>query len=112
MPASLSPDVKSEPQLVCALCGDKRTIDAMLDEALDSRFGGELYYAASKGGEPPLAECSECWRNALLVDTGECLGCGATRRLRACAVCGEMFASSVLFSEALCDYHRWTADRE
>jgi hypothetical protein len=115
--ALLIPDPSSKSaeegtQLTCTLCGNKRTIDAMLDEALDSRFGGELYYAASKGGEPPVVECRDCGRDAVLLETGNCLACRATRHHRACAVCGEVFASSALFGEVLCDYHRWTSDRE
>jgi len=113
----LKPTNPYEPHLQsiefhCSSCGDYSLFEDLAESAAEECFGTEMYLSMTNGGEPPLATCHECGKEAFLTQDGVCIACGATLDYNECAVCGASLGTEEQDFNGLCSYHHWQAMKD
>lgn len=88
----------------CTACGDSMDLEDIIESALDECFGADAYYAASKGGEPPLDYCEQCCGETFIVEDDVCGKCGSGRRYKQCVRCTQGLSGEEQQFGGLCSY--------
>lgn len=78
-----------EDTFVCTACTGEMNYEQVVMPALQDCFGADLYYAASKGGEPPLDYCEECNLESWIAIDGLCAICGTRHSAEICVRCSQ-----------------------
>jgi DNA-directed RNA polymerase subunit RPC12/RpoP len=95
----------SEVAFQCRSCGERILFSDAIEKMLEHFFFGELYLAASEGGEPPLYQCDECMLDSFVVEEHRCVACGAELVYSSCDVCGNQLGPDEQGNRGLCHYH-------
>ena len=80
---------RDEIQLVCSQCGETAGTEEVFEDALERALELKAYEAMTDGGERPLENCPECFRDTFIVDEGQCINCELSLEGRVCKLCGE-----------------------
>jgi transcription elongation factor Elf1 len=92
--------------LRCLACGERTETNEVIAKALVTHLYGELYLAASQGGEPPIADCPSCEMETIVYEEDACVNCGAAMPHATCAVCHrDLTLDEMSNSDHLCGYH-------
>lgn len=113
----LKPTSPNEPHIQsivfhCSLCAEDSLFGDLAESAAEECFFTEMYLSMTDGGEPPLAICHECGKEAFLTQDKVCIACGATFDYNECAVCGTLLGTEEQDSNGLCGYHHWQAMKD
>ncbi|WP_321903936.1 hypothetical protein [Paraburkholderia tropica] len=108
------PDVENLEQLVfhCASCGKGSDFDNVIEAAVDDCYAGEIYVAATDGGDPPVGTCPECTKETFIVAEGRCIACSGKLEFTRCLICSASLGPDDQDNNGLCSYHAWQADRD
>lgn len=110
-------DRENEDQLTadfrCVACSYEPPVEAVVSRALGQYYYTDLYLAATDGGEPPLADCPQCFEGAIILEEGFCAGCGYDVPAAQCAVCHKPLSIDEMEnSTSLCGYHLYVAEKD
>lgn len=73
----------------CARCGSLITYAEAVEAIVTKIHYADLYYAATKGGEAPIYDCSQCGHFTYVIEDELCLLCLENSPARGCAECGS-----------------------
>lgn len=80
---------RDEVQLVCSQCGETAETEDVFEDALERALEWKAYVAMTDGGDRPLENCPECFRNTFIVGEEQCVNCDLSLEGRVCKLCGE-----------------------
>ena len=105
---------RDEVQFVCSQCGETAETEDVFEDALERALEWKAYEAMTDGGDPPLENCPECFRNTFIVDEGQCVNCDLSLEGRKCALCGEALSiDDYRCSEGYyCGYHQYVLSKD
>jgi hypothetical protein len=104
-------DSSHEIALQCISCGEEQSPESHVPRALASALSGEAYIAMTDGGDPPVARCPECGKNAFLTEQWRCVLCGAEPD-RKCALCSNPIPVEELDSSPHCGYCEYMMNKD
>ena len=105
---------RDEVRLVCSQCGETAETEEVFEDALERALELNAYEAMKDGGDSPLENCPECFRNTFIVDEGQCVNCDLNLEGRKCGLCGEAFSiDDYRYSEGYyCSYHQYVMSKD
>lgn len=99
--------------LRCLGCGERLPTNEVVAKTLVTHLYGDLYLAATQGGEPPIAECPSCEMETIVYEEDACAACGAAMPHASCAVCHrDLTLDEMSNSTHLCGYHLDLFDKD
>lgn len=92
-------------EFTCTKCGVTSPFEKVVIPALQQSFAGQLYEAASQGGEPGLDRCYDCGRHTFAVAEGRCAICLVEGETSDCSMCETpMTREEIYYNEKFCGY--------
>lgn len=87
--ARLPSQAPHDTEFDCTRCGSVITYVEAVEVIATQTHYADLYYAATKGGEAPVYDCSNCGHFTYVIEDQLCLICLENSPGRECAQCGS-----------------------
>ena len=72
----------------CKSCGNEMSFDNLAEDCLRSYYSWETYSSVKDGGENPLEQCPNCFKESYVIEKDECAICGYVKEYDICYRCG------------------------
>ncbi len=73
--ASLVNDKQEDMSVICIACGAESEMKSLMERAVIQLYYGELYETQTRGGEPPIMNCTKCGLFTFVLEANECAAC-------------------------------------
>lgn len=112
VPVAAPPETSFE----CTCCGTVAKYEEAAEVILTMHHYADLYYAATKGGEPPISTCTRCTHYTYLTEEAFCVLCLDNSPSPACLECGRELDQGEIDENddltKLCGHCRYTMEMD
>jgi len=97
--------------LQCRICGELRSPESYVPEAIANALSSSAYASMKDGGETAYTTCPECNADAYIMEGQRCALCGESA-VHTCERCGNDIPAEELMCSPLCGYCAYTTAKD